>query len=72
MPEEDDLSKLFNEVDHDKNGELTLDDFLATVGCHDHHHHGRFSKLLTSILENEQVIIEYKRKRAQQERESKV
>jgi len=45
---------------------------LATVGCHDHHHHGRFSKLLTSILENEQVIIEYKRKRAQQERESKV
>ena len=67
-----DISNLFQDIDHDKNGQMTLDDFLATVGSRDNTHHARFSRLLTSILNNEQVIIEYKRRRAQQARESKI
>ena len=63
-----DIANLFNDIDHDKNNELTLADFLATVGSHDHHHHAKYSRLLTSIFENEQIIIEYKRRKAQIER----
>ena len=68
-----DLSALFNEIDHDKNGDLTLSDFLATVGSSDsqRHHYARYSKLLTSILEHEQDIVEYKRRRALKNRQGK-
>lgn len=67
-----DISDLFKEIDQDKNGQMTLEDFIATVGSRDHYHHARFSRLLISILNNEQVIIEYKRRRAQQAREGEI
>jgi Ca2+-binding EF-hand superfamily protein len=66
-----DLAALFHDIDHDKNGQVTLEDFLATVGSHDHHHHARHSRLLTSIFDNEQVIIEYKKRKAQNARKGK-
>lgn len=68
-----DISSLFNEIDHDKNGLISLNDFLATIGSNDHHHHhyARYSKLLKIIIEYQLQIIEYKRRRALKNREGK-
>lgn len=69
-----DIAGLFNDIDHDKNGHVTLEDFLATVGSTDahHHHHGRYSKLLEDILNNEQAILDHKRRKARRQREGKI
>ena len=68
-----DISSLFNEIDHNKDGLINFNDFLATIGSNDHHHHhyARYSKLLVIIIEYQLQIIEYKRRRAQKNREGK-
>ena len=61
---------LFDEIDHAKTQEIPLKEFVRVVGADVSHH--AFSELLTATLENEQAVIEYKRRRAKKRREGKL
>lgn len=61
------LSQLFHELDHNKNGEISLMDFLKTINTDNaSSHHIQF---LRSVLAHEKEIIEYKAKKAKEQRQ---
>lgn len=62
------INGLFKELDGDKNGELSLEDFVSTTSADESQpHHNEF---LESVLANEQGLLEYKKKKAQADRHS--
>lgn len=63
------ITELFKELDQDKNGDISLADFTNSFGVETPH--ARHTQLLASIFANEPKIIEYKRRKAQKEREGK-
>lgn len=64
------LSSLFDELDKNKNGEISLNDFVATIGANGSHQN--FSDLLANTLAKEQPIEEYKLRRARRIKEGSV
>ena len=61
---------LFKELDVDNNAELSLEGLLSIIGAEDFKsHHIQF---VETVLANEQQIMEYKRKKSQADRHSKI
>jgi Ca2+-binding EF-hand superfamily protein len=64
----EDVTGLFHELDHDKNGEVSQEDVISSIAAeHSKPHHDEF---VETILANEQAINEYKKKKAQSDRHS--
>lgn len=61
------ITDIFHRLDSDKNGEVSLADFLATVGTDSSD--ASNSQLVEGILAKEEEINAYKKQRAQKERE---
>ena len=61
--------ELFKELDQDKNGDVSIADFTSSFAAE--HPNSRHTQLLASILANEQKIADYRRRRAQKERQGK-
>ena len=62
------LIGLFQELDHDKNEEISQDDLVSTIATDDAKPH--HNELLETILSKEQEINEYKKKKSQSDRHS--
>ena len=58
------ISSLFNELDQDKNGQVSIQDFLNTTSSEDAQ--ARHVKLVHNVISKEQVIIEFKNNRRRQ------
>lgn len=56
------LLALFDSLDKNKNGEISLADFIATIGADSSNH--KFNELLQSVLDNEKKIADFKTRRA--------
>ena len=63
-------AELFQELDVDNSGELTLEGFTSRICSEESKsHHNEF---LETVLANEQMIADYKRRKFQKEREGKI
>lgn len=61
---EGDDSSLFTELDQDKNGEVSIQDFLNSTSSEDAQ--PRHVKLVHNVISKEQEIIEFKNNRRRQ------
>lgn len=66
-PVDQEMNTLFAELDTDKDDEITLEEFLGQEG--EEKVQSNVQEFVETVLEKEEEILEYKRKRAQAKRQ---